>query len=178
MSDIAAEVGIKAPSIYKHFKGKDDIFESILKVADEKFNAEIIPFEPGELDTDKEAVIAKIRLRIFDYFYEDEFMTMVRNMLSMEMYKNPELMKIYMYEYIEKPLQSNFELFTRYLDFDDKEDTDALALAFYAPIYLALKICNSYPEKLEETRNNLEKIFNLFKCILDLNLSKMLGGKE
>lgn len=38
LADIAKEVGIKKPSIYSHFKGKDDLFLSIFKEVIEKEN--------------------------------------------------------------------------------------------------------------------------------------------
>ncbi|MBQ6218084.1 MAG: helix-turn-helix transcriptional regulator, partial [Erysipelotrichaceae bacterium] len=34
VEQIAALVGIKAPSLYKHFKGKEDILNSIIDIAE------------------------------------------------------------------------------------------------------------------------------------------------
>ena len=37
MEQIASEVGIKAPSLYKHFKGKEDIFNTLLDLAEKRY---------------------------------------------------------------------------------------------------------------------------------------------
>ena len=37
MEQIADAVGIKAPSVYKHYKGKQDIFDSIFALMDERY---------------------------------------------------------------------------------------------------------------------------------------------
>ena len=37
MEQIASEVGIKAPSLYKHFKGKEDIFNALLDLAEKRY---------------------------------------------------------------------------------------------------------------------------------------------
>lgn len=40
VGDIAAAVGIKAPSLYKHYKSKRDIFQAILDRMQESYNAQ------------------------------------------------------------------------------------------------------------------------------------------
>ena len=38
VGDIASAVGIKAPSLYKHFKGKQEIFDSCVEKFSERMN--------------------------------------------------------------------------------------------------------------------------------------------
>ena len=37
MEQIASSVGIKAPSLYKHFKGKEDILNSLIDAAEQRY---------------------------------------------------------------------------------------------------------------------------------------------
>ena len=37
MEQIAQDVGIKAPSLYKHFKGKEDILNSLIDIAEARY---------------------------------------------------------------------------------------------------------------------------------------------
>ena len=37
VEQIAEKVGIKAPSLYKHFKGKEDILNSLIDIAEARY---------------------------------------------------------------------------------------------------------------------------------------------
>lgn len=59
VEQIAAEVGIKAPSLYKHFKGKQDIFDAIFTEMQRRYDVQAekmqIHFSNAAADTAKYA---------------------------------------------------------------------------------------------------------------------------
>ena len=93
MADIAGELGITKGALYRHYAGKRDIFESILRRMEERDaeNAERhdVPVEPIEQgasaygDTEIDSVIAYSEA-MFRYWTEDAFASAFRRMLTLE----------------------------------------------------------------------------------------------
>ncbi|HBN81710.1 MAG TPA: TetR/AcrR family transcriptional regulator, partial [Ruminococcaceae bacterium] len=46
--DIAKEIGIRESALYKHYSGKQDIFDSILKDVERRYQEEVSTFIPPE----------------------------------------------------------------------------------------------------------------------------------
>lgn len=69
-------------------------------------------------------------------------------MLAIEIYKNNEIMKLYIHQYITNPVEHHQNIIN-YLKISE-DDANTLAFAFYSPVYLALKICDSDPSKEED----------------------------
>ena len=97
MENLAKEVGIKAPSIYKHFKSKKDIFDTIVKDGMIRIDNQIDDVDDYKIikNNQKTLNIEKLSIDIFKYLLHDPFVSKVRKMLSIEMYKNPQAMQFY-----------------------------------------------------------------------------------
>lgn len=174
MDEIGKGVGIKAPSIYKHFKGKEDIFNNIIDKADniltEKASFLDLDLEGGSLEG---LHIEDLGIKTFKYFLHDKFISRVRKMLAIELHKNPETTSIFLSKYIEGPLQGHIDLLKNKeisLPFDLK----ALALAFYSPIFLALSICDADPTREEELLNQLAEIYKYFNMTMQMTTNKLI----
>lgn len=138
VEQIATAVGIKAPSLYKHYSSKRDIFESILRVMEQKDaeNASSCSLPEGSAEAMPEAykaalqqgpdsLIAFSRLQ-FRYWTEDEFASNFRKMITIEQYRSGEMAALY-HQYLGSgPLEYAAELI------GSREE----ALEFYAPMHL------------------------------------------
>lgn len=150
---IATNVGIKAPSIYKHYSSKREILISIMQRGTDLFLEKIrkcSPFENSDYEENEKELdfgvgLSKLGVYIFQLFLRDEYIAKVRKIISVEIYKNEDMMRLYIRQYIEVPLQKHRELITN-LPIKE-EDIGILSFAFYSPIYMALKICDSNPER-------------------------------
>ena len=69
VGDIAAAVGIKAPSLYKHFKSKQDIFSAILEELKLSYDEQAAKLKLSDGDADKDA-------HVFSVASEDTLVTM------------------------------------------------------------------------------------------------------
>ncbi len=135
VGSIAAAVGIRAPSLYKHYRSKRDIFDSILREMERRDteNAErfSLPTETKEADpqgygTVSAAVLAAFCLQMFRYWTEDAFASAFRRMLTVEQYRSAEMSALY-HQYLGAgPLQYTADLL----------GSAEAALALYAPMYL------------------------------------------
>ena len=102
VGDIATAVGIKAPSLYKHFKGKQEIFDSCVEKFFERMtqirNELFLPDTPQSdvsyetADTEK---ITEFAIGLFMFYWKDDIASRFRRMLMIERYRNPELNRIY-----------------------------------------------------------------------------------
>ena len=120
VEQIADAVGIKAPSLYKHYKGKRDIFDHILERMNEMDVERSQQYAMPEGTFDKIAVsyqqtpIDKIKAystTVFRHWTEEEFSSDFRKMLTLEQYRNPEMSMLYQTYLAGEPVKYMAELF-------------------------------------------------------------------
>ena len=158
VEDIAAAVGIKAASLYKHYKGKQHIFDSILEKSVDGYREQMEKFGVDGFDYKKDlARYANMKLEtlintgtsLFLYFLHDETARKLRRMLTIEQYKNPVASKLFTEQYIDDPLDYQGALFKAFIGQGAMKniDFDIAAAHFYAPVYLMLCLCDNRPEQ-------------------------------
>ena len=173
---IAEGGGIKAPSLYKHYKSKQDIFEAILQEMRSRYDKEAkylnITGSDYELDANifagiSEDELVKLGIGLFSFFLHDEYECKFRKMLTIEQFSNKELAKLLSNQYINEPLKYQTGLFQMMLMQGQMkgENEQIMALQFYAPIYLWLTLCDREPQREEEALHLLEKHIRQFKEI-------------
>ena len=136
---IAAAVGIRAPSLYKHFRSKRDIFASILKEMERRDaenaagfslpteSAEAAPETYGHLSIGALAGYCETQFR---YWTEDEFASLFRKMLTVEQYRSAEMNALY-HQYLGAgPLEYTADLL----------GSREAALALYGPMHLLYSV--------------------------------------
>ena len=146
VDQIAKAVGIKAPSLYKHYKNKRDIFDSILRIMEQrdKENAIACSLPEGTAEAMPEAYeqpsiedLITFSKQQFRYWTEDEFASSVRKMLTVEQYRSEEMNGLY-HQYLGAgPLNYVADLL----------GSQAEALAFYGPMYLLYSVYDDADDK-------------------------------
>lgn len=146
VSEIAREVGIKAPSLYKHYKNKQEIFDNCIRVFYERmqrttgaFSFLDISSEDITPDITVEAFL-EITKKIFLFHLTDEVASSLRKMLSIERYGNTELNIIYEELFLDEPIRFETELFSKLMAAGVLKPCDpkVLAYRYYSPIFLLL----------------------------------------
>lgn len=168
VAEIAEAVGIKAPSLYKHYKNKRTIFDSILERVnemDEEY-AKDYAMPEGTMEENAEAYqnipFEKIRAfsrAMFLHWTEEGFSSRFRRLLTLEQYKSPEMAWLYGQYLSDEPLHYMADIFRSVTD-SDSEAWQA-ALAFYGPIYLLYSVYDSADDK-ERVMTLLEKHMDHF----------------
>lgn len=173
VGEIADAVGIKAPSLYKHYKSKQDIFNAILEEMKNRYdqqarglnmdgnNAEADANLFSEVSDDK---LVQVGLGLFSYFLHDEYASKFRKMLTVEQFRNPELSQLYQKQYVDDPLSYQGAMFSMLSakGFLIGESADITALHFYAPIYMLLTVCDRQPEREAEILEQIERHIRQF----------------
>lgn len=132
---IANAVGIKAPSLYKHYKSKREIFESILDAMEqqdkEQANACSVPEDTLEKMPEAYAQstledLIRFSRQQFLYWIQDSFAVSFRKMLTIEQYRSKEMNHLYQQYLGYGPLNYVADL----LGSSEK------ALSFYGPMHI------------------------------------------
>lgn len=154
ISKISGELGMAKSALYKHYKNKRDIFDSIINRMDELDyeRAREYNMPDGNMDEIikgyREISIDKIRIYTevqFKHWTEEEFPYLFRRMLTLEQYRNQEMADLYQKYLVSGPIDYMTYLFAGITG--KKEEAKQLAIEFYGPIFLMYSL---YDNKREE----------------------------
>lgn len=176
VGDIAKAVGIKAPSLYKHFKNKEEIFNAILSELKESYEKQAAaigvdgsnPFKDAGIYAEiSEEALIDMGKNLFLYFLHDKHMRLFRKLLTIEQYHNSELAILYSDQYFNAPLAYQGEMFKIFIEKGKfkQADFEIMALHFYAPIYALLTLCDRQPEREAEALKMIEDHIKQFNNI-------------
>lgn len=171
MRDIAHNVGIRESAIYKHFAGKQELFDTLVKQMSEEYTAHTnslgIYHNSEMIERYKdisENELVKFCCGLFFYLAKDERAVKFRKILTMEQFKNDKIGKIYRDFYFEKVLEYQSTVFKTLIDANVliQADYKIIALQFYAPIFLLLTHYNDTITDEKEIINSLTEHVKLF----------------
>lgn len=161
VSDIAGALGMTKGALYKHYKNKREIFNSIVErmyqVDAERAKTYEVPEETFARSPSAYRQVAMDKIKIFikaqfHFWTEDEFASSFRKMLILEQYRNPEIMELYQKCLLSGPISYMEDVFREMMEEHSawsKSDPKQLALAFYAPFYLLLSMSDATSDKKE-----------------------------
>ena len=176
VAQIAEAVGIKAPSLYKHYKSKQDIFNAILDEMKKSYDkqASMLNISGEDAVSDAEVYsdigedeLVRMATGLFLYFLHDEYAQKFRKMLTIEQFRDSELAHLLTKEYADDPLSYQSAMFSMLCEKGvlRKYDPDVMALHFYAPIYFLLTVCDREPQREKESTELLKRHIRQFSRI-------------
>ena len=176
VAQIAEAVGIKAPSLYKHYKSKQDIFNAILDEMKKSYDkqASMLNISGEDAVSDAEVYsdigedeLVRMATGLFLYFLHDDYAQKFRKMLTIEQFRDSELARLLTKEYADDPLSYQSAMFSMLCEKSvlRKYDPDVMALHFYAPIYFLLTVCDREPQREKESTELLKRHIRQFSRI-------------
>ena len=167
VSDIAERVGIKAPSLYKHYRNKRAIFDAIIDEMNHRFEQQAQALSISGTDPTADAEVYKnmdeehlIKLGndLFRYYLHDSYTKRFRKMLTLEQFQDQELARVYSQQYFDMPLSYQGMLLGLMVSQGllVTGNVPIMTLQFYAPIYMLLTICDREPSREQEAMELLE----------------------
>jgi len=173
VGEIASAVGIKAPSLYKHYKSKQHIFNAILVEMKAGYERQAASMRMDGVDANKDEAlfldsseddIVKRSIGLFLYFLHDENVCRFRKMLSIERYNNRELATQYAWQNVGFPISYQSAVFGLMIRAGAAipEHPQIMALQYYAPVYMYITLCDCQPEREAEAIKILEEHFRQF----------------
>lgn len=176
MRDIASAVGIKASSLYNHFKSKEDIFKSIFDEMSKSYMELVgkmqLPYEKTDEIADKymqlsEEILLVIIKEIFLFFLNDDFASKFRRMLTIEQFQCKQAKDAFLKFLIDDPIDFQKMLFGDMIEQGGflMCDSYIMAIHFYSPIFMILSKYDHLPDKEEEAIDILENHVRQFNYI-------------
>lgn len=168
VAEIAGAVGIKAPSLYKHYKSKQDIFDGILAEMAGRYEQQAAGMQLDGSDADRDAglfmnlgeeELIAMGKNLLLYFLHDEFTCKIRRVLTIEQYNSKLLAEMQVKQYIEAPLAYQERIFGMLIEAGVLKEGNPkiMALQFYSPLHLMLLLCDSQPEREAQALEVLEE---------------------
>ena len=171
VGEIADAVGIKTPSLYKHYKSKQDMFNSCVEVFAERMeNIRNNMQLPGSktasfsYETIAEEHLIEVANALFMFYLQDNVAAKFRKMLMIERYHNPEINRLFEDFFIIRAIDHEKEIFSKLIDAKviKGENPHIIALRFYTPIFYLLQKYDMRPNEIEEAKHELTLVVQEF----------------
>ena len=171
VGEIADAVGIKTPSLYKHYKSKQDIFNSCVEVFAERMeNIRNNMQLPGSktasfsYETIAEEHLIEVANALFMFYLQDNVAAKFRKMLLIERYHNPEINRLFEDFFIIRAIDHEKEIFSKLIDAKviKGENPHIIALRFYTPIFYLRQKYDMRPNEIEEAKHELTLVVQEF----------------
>ena len=184
VAQIAKAVGIQAPSLYKHYASKEDIFHAIIKEMEQRYAQHAAKLHINGTDAETDMMLYEqitddqlvdMGLHMFSYFLHDEYESSFRKMLNMERYHNKQLADLFQKQYFEDAIAYQTMIFQHLMQAKILKpgNPKTTAIQFYAPIFLLLELCDSRAAFEREAIALLQEHIRQF---LKLNSIKQTAG--
>ena len=160
VSAIAGDVGITKGALYRHYKNKRDIFDSIVgrmvRTDAERAGRFELPQErredaPQSYERLSVRSVAEYTLSQFSFWTEDPFASDFRKMLALERYRNAEAAKLYEDCFTLGPVSYVADIFRSMIGEGvlAESDPEQLALAYYSPLFLLVEASSGGKDREE-----------------------------
>lgn len=164
VEQIANIVGIKAPSLYKHFKGKEDILNALIDSAEARYE-EMFGSENniGKVPQSQDEFI-KVTMKRIEFTMQDPIIRKTRMLLVQEQFRNERISEVTTRHQLDG-VQRMFAKIIRgmmnegiFID----DDPELLAVELTAPVVLQIARSDRQPQCEEESMKNIEKYIRHF----------------
>ena len=161
---IAENAGLKGPSLYRHFKGKEDIFNSMIELVASHYEEGFgLKKEQEELPESMDELIENAMSRI-QFTMHDDIIRKVRRILAMEQFRNSRVAELTSRYHLENLQQVYADIFAGMMEKGilKQENPEILALEFVSPVSLLIHMYDRQPEREEEVLDKIRKHFEYF----------------
>lgn len=167
MQQIAEAVGIRKPSLYSHFAGKQEILDELVRTTIEQYEKHSLfaqadwdnpDFTAGKQDITEDDVLQMI-LKHFCYIVHDPQIKKSQKMLTIEQFQNPTLKELQ----TKQNYTDVMRYFTGLVKFLIRQkklfgsDAEIMAAQLCLPISVWINLCDREPEREEEITALIER---------------------
>ena len=177
VSTIAGELGMTKGALYKHYKNKQDIFDSIVARMEQRDAEQAGDYEvpEGTVEEMEEAYqntsleqLLEFSKAQFRYWTEDVFASQFRRLLTLEQYRSENMGKLYQQYLAAGPMEYVADLFAGM----GLSEPRKKAASFYAPMFLLYTVYDGAEESEKEA------VLALADACLEQNCKELKQEKE
>ena len=182
---IAEELGMTKGALYRHYKNKRAIFDSIvermIQIDAERAGEYQMPVEKYDTMPDAYANVSVQSIQTytieqFKFWTEDDFASHFRRMLTLEQYRSAEMAELYIQCIIAGPVAYMEDVFRELIKKGvlKEENPRQLAVEFYAPLFLLIHMF----DKMGENEEFVEILSNHTKYFMESHVMESRKEKE
>lgn len=160
---IAENAGMKGPSLYRHYKGKEDIFHSMMDMVTSHYSEGFGSNCEEDVPESMEELVC-LSLEKIRFTMQDDIIRKIRRILAMEQFRNERMAELTTKYHLENQQKMYTEIFAKMMEKGilKEEDPKLLALEFIAPVSLLIHLYDRQPEREEEVLDQIRKHFKHF----------------
>ena len=152
VSDIAGELGVTKGALYRHYRNKRDIFDSILRRMEHRDMEQAEQYEvPAGTKAEMEDAYSQTSLEavkafskaMFRYWTEDEFASRFRRMLTLEQFRSREMAQLFQQYLASGPVDYLTDLFGSL----GLQEPRKAAAEYYGPMFLLYSVYDATEDK-------------------------------
>ncbi len=150
IDEIATEVGIKGPSIYRYFKSKDEILNSVIEMVDQEYITNVEHYSSNkEFNITSLDEFKKNSMKYIDYTLHNERIIKARKLIVIEQFRNKKISDIATKHFITLPSKIYEDIFTCLINQNliVNDNHKNLAFEFATPISMLIQTCDREPEQ-------------------------------
>ena len=166
VSQIAGELDMTKGALYRHYKSKRDIFDSIVKRMEQQDGEQASDYDMPE--DEKESMpeeykdvslddFVEYSKSMFEYWTEDDFASSFRKMLTIEQFRSEEMQNLYQQYLVSGPAEYVKELFKN-MKMNHPEEN---AVKFYANMFFYYSLYDGAANKTK-AKSQFEQILHVF----------------
>ena len=159
VEQIASIVGIKAPSLYKHYKGKEDILNALIDSAEVRYE-EMFGSENniGKIPLGREEFI-KVTMERISFTMRDPMIRKIRMLLVQEQFRDERISEVTTRHQLDGIQRMYAKIIKGMMDVGlvKKDDQELLAAELTAPAVLQIARSDRQPQYEEECMEYIEK---------------------
>ena len=161
---IAEKSGLKGPSLYKHFKGKEEILDTLISRVENYYEINFgSEMHPGKIPSSMEELI-DISLKRIQFSLHDDVIRKTRRILTMEQFRSERIARLATRYNLENIQGMYCKIFQGMMDAGmmRRDDPTLLSLSFVAPITLLIQMCDREPEREQEAMERIREYLHHF----------------
>ena len=169
--ELTASLGLVKSSMYRHFKSKEEIWDTLLDEMiayyDEHFgSSEHLPAVP---ETTEELVA--MTMRMVDFTVHDEKIVKTRKVLTIEQFRDDRARELATKHFLTGLREMFTPVFQGMMDKGllRRDDPAMLAFAYTAPVSALIHLCDRVPEKTEDAIRQIEDFCRHFVKVYGKN---------
>lgn len=172
VQDLGAAVGVKAPSLYKHFESKKAIYDEVVRRAKLVYKEtleEILKDGPDQIKAEKDATgeimdyLVIMEKHRFHLFIANTAFAKVRRFHRLEIYQSRKNAKSFTDNYYFSAIDFYIDLFKVAFDLEGQDEKAKwLAQQYCGMVSSGLALCDALPGQENYVKELLEKLLRSF----------------
>jgi len=168
IDEIADAVGMKGPALYHYFKGKEALFDALLDLMTEHYEAGFRTSRGMSEPPRSIPAFMELSMKRLEFTIHDPLIRQARRILAMEQFRNQKVRELTTLHHITGLESMHRGIFGGMMEAGllKPEDPEILAMEFTAPITLMIHRIDREPEREEECmdriRRHMEHFFKIY----------------